>query len=298
LLKELLRAFFAEFMERFFPDAAARLDLRQVAFLEQEMVTDVGHGQHGVLDLVAQVRTKAGAPELVLIHVELQARPERGFPERMFDYSTALRRRHRVPTLPIAVYITGGHGQEEWEEYSEEWFSESIVRFRFRRLRLRGMKAKEALLRADALTAALAVLMDRRGADLAALKAAILERIGRSRLDAARQWLLVSFVETYLTLRAEAEQRYHELLGQEGYQVARQVQMTWGDRLREEGRQEGLLLGKREAILQVLRLRFPTAPDDLIRRISTVERLDVLDLLLQRSLTADHLDDIRAALPN
>jgi hypothetical protein len=44
LFKELLRTFFQEFMERFFPDEATRLDFSQVTFLEQEIATDVGSG--------------------------------------------------------------------------------------------------------------------------------------------------------------------------------------------------------------------------------------------------------------
>ncbi len=45
-LKELLQAFFPEFIERFFPEVAAHLDLSQVTFLQQEVATDVGRGRH------------------------------------------------------------------------------------------------------------------------------------------------------------------------------------------------------------------------------------------------------------
>ena len=51
LFKELLRAFFAEFMQHFFPEDAARLDRRQVTFLEQETATDVGRGHRRTLDV-------------------------------------------------------------------------------------------------------------------------------------------------------------------------------------------------------------------------------------------------------
>src|SRR5207245_2400686 len=110
---------------------------------------------------------------------------------------------------------TGGRGSAIWEEYHERWYEDTIVLFRYRRLRLRGQKAKDTVEEKNPLVAALAVLMDRRGADLAALKAASLDRIGQARLDEARQWLLVNFVETYLPLRADAEQRYQDLLSRE-----------------------------------------------------------------------------------
>src|SRR5438105_3223606 len=70
------------------------------------------------------------------------------------------------------------------------------------------------------------------GADLAAVKARSLQTIGRSSLDEARQWLLVNFVQTYLPLRGVEERRYQEMLAREEHQGAKQVQITWGDRMR------------------------------------------------------------------
>jgi hypothetical protein len=298
LLKELLHAFFAEFMQRFFPEQAARLDLRQATFLEQETATDVGRGRRRVLDLVVQVRTREGEPKLILIHVELQARPEAGFPWRMFDYYGMLRRRYRIPVLPIVLYVTGGQGTETWEEYEEECLDERVVTFRYRRLRLRSLKAREAVAENDPLVAALAVLMDRRGANLAVLKATSLDRIAQARLDEARQWLLVNFVETYLPLPADAEERYQELLAREEHRMAKQAQVTWGDRIREEARSEERLRVKRDAVLTVLRERFERLPDAFTEQIEQLQSEEVLDTLLRRAVRAANLAEIQAALPN
>src|SRR5262249_30226668 len=92
-------------------------------------------GRHRTLDLVAQVPTRNGSTRLVLVHVELQARPEPDFPWRMLDYYGLLRRRYRLPIIPIVVHITGGRGSGEWEQDREETFEDLIVLFRFRRLR-------------------------------------------------------------------------------------------------------------------------------------------------------------------
>jgi hypothetical protein len=277
-------------MERFFPEEAARLDFSQVTFLEQEMATDVGSGRQRTLDLIAQVGTKGGEVELVLIHVEFEARYERDFPPRMFEDYGLLRRRHRIPVLPIVIYITGGRGEDKWEEYRDEWLGETIALLRFLRLRLKGLKAREVVQEANPLTAALGVLGDRRGADLAALKVASLERIGRSRLDEARQYLLLNFVETYLPLQAAEERRYQEMLAREEHQVAKHVEMTWGDRMRLEG--------KREAVLTVLRSRFTVVPEELARRIEAIQAEADLERLLERAAIVSHPDELRAVFPN
>jgi nucleotide-binding universal stress UspA family protein len=293
LLKDLLRTFFPDFMEHFFPGPAARLDLRQVTFLEQEIATDLGQARRRELDLVAQAATKGGEPELILVHIELQARPEPGFPRRMFEYYALLRGRHHLPVLPIVVYVAGGRSRRQWEWYREEVLGEQILTFRYRQLRLKALKAEEAVRTEDPLVCALAVLMDRRGADLAVLKAQSLEKIGQSGLDEVRQWLLANLVETYLPLTAASQRRYEQLLAREEYQMAKR----WDyHAFRDQMREEGLMSAKREDILTVLRARFTPLPDDLTRRIEAIVSPSELDALLVRAATAVSLDEVRASL--
>ena len=90
------------------------------------------------MDLVARVARRDGSTTLVIVLVELQARPEQEFPWRLFEYYTLLRRVHRLPVLPIVIYVRGGRGSELWEEYREGLFEEVTVLFRYHRLRLNG----------------------------------------------------------------------------------------------------------------------------------------------------------------
>src|SRR5437867_939293 len=73
LFKDLLRAFFQEFMELFFPDIAPRLDFTRVVPRDKELFTDVPRGEQREADLVTEVQTRQGRPEAVLIHVEVEA---------------------------------------------------------------------------------------------------------------------------------------------------------------------------------------------------------------------------------
>ena len=69
--KELLKAFFADFLRLFHPRKAAKLDLLRVTFLDKEPFTDLAGGQERGLDLVAKVRMPSGKPEAILVHVEV-----------------------------------------------------------------------------------------------------------------------------------------------------------------------------------------------------------------------------------
>ena len=65
-----------------------------------------------------------------------------------------------------------------------------------------------------------------------------------------------------------------------------------------EGRQEGRLLEKREAVLKLLKLRFREVPDDLREGIQRTEAADVLEALFEQALMAQRIEDLRAALPD
>jgi predicted transposase YdaD len=260
-------------------------------------VTELGQARRRELDLIARTPTRSGEPELVLVHVELEGRAKPDFPERMCDYYTLLRRRRQMPVLPIVVYITGGRGRRQWEWYRESVLGDVILSFRYRQLRLKSLKAEEAAKSAEPLVCALAVLMDRRGADPAVLKVQSLEHIGRAGLDPLRTWLLANVVESFLPLRAAARKRYEQLLTREEYQMAKQWDYhAWNEHTRAEAMQQGLVRAKREDILTILRARFSPFPDELARQIETISTLSELDALLVRAATANSLDDVRAGL--
>ena len=58
--KSLLKAFFAEFFQVFFPAWADRFDFSRVDWLEQEVFTDPPRGQRRCLDLVARLPLRPG----------------------------------------------------------------------------------------------------------------------------------------------------------------------------------------------------------------------------------------------
>jgi len=215
------------------------------------------------------------------------------------SYYTLLRQRHGLPVLPIAVYVTGGKGRRQWEHYREDALEESVLVFRYRRLRLKALRAQEAARSDHPLVCALAVLMDRRGADPAVLKVQSLAGIGRSGLDEARRWFLAHVVETYLRLAPAAQTRYQQLLEQEEHQMAKQWDYyTWRDQMREEGRQEGEVRAKQDGIMMIMQARFAPVPEELRRRVEAIRVPAELDALLVRVATASSLDDVRAALPH
>lgn len=106
LFKELLRVFFREFLELFFPVIATRLRFDTVQFLEQEVFTDFPEGDPRRADTIAQVETLDGAPEVVLFHVEVENVYRNEFLARMWEYYSLIRLRTKLQVYPIAILLS------------------------------------------------------------------------------------------------------------------------------------------------------------------------------------------------
>jgi hypothetical protein len=130
--KEALDRFFKDFIEFFFPAIYADIDWdRGYEVLDKELEQIVREGEMGkrLADKLFKVWRKDGEEAWVLIHVEVQAKPDAGFPERMYVYNYRVFDRYRKPVVSLAVL---GDEREQWKptEYrSELWGCKVSMQF-------------------------------------------------------------------------------------------------------------------------------------------------------------------------
>jgi hypothetical protein len=295
--KELLRTFFQDFLKLFYPDVEARLDFDEVEFPDTEMFLDFPDGKRREADVVAKLKTFDGSPELVLIHVEIQSRPERDFEARMFEYYALLWSRYKLPVFPIVLYLRGGDTGASQEEYRVRLFGRDVLRFRYESVRLERLNAEEYIGRDSPVGAALAALMDRAARDdIVKLRATMMQRVVTSELDEARQFLLVNIIETYCELSDTQMERYRRLISRKEYRKVQDVELTWMDKLLREGEEKGIragvLKGKRETLLRLLANKYGPLPDRTTARVEAMDSADELDACLDRVLTAPSLREL------
>jgi len=141
--------------------------------------------------------------------------------------------------------------------------------------------------------AALAALMDRSSSgDIEQLRASMIQRVVTSKLDEAREFLLVNIIETYCELSDEQNERYLRLLSREEYRKVQDLELTWADKLLREGEEKGMLNGKRDTLVRQLTQKFGPLPEPVTARVEAYESVDELDACLERILTANSLEEM------
>jgi len=74
------------------------------------------------------------------------------------------------------------------------------------------------------------------------------------------------------------------------------TEMTWADRMRQEGREQARLEVRRDDVYRVARSRFGALPDDMEARLAGLD-MNTIDQLIDHVGRATTLDEFVAELP-
>ncbi len=253
--KSLLKEFFAEFFQTFFPDWAARFDFSTVDWLEQEVFTDPPQGERRSLDLVARLGLRPGVPPpvptestdrwLTLIHVEIESRDAAApLRPRLFSYYEQLRRKHGLPVLPIALYLRVGLQGIGWDVYEEKYWEHLLVAFAYAYVGLPALDGEVYVTGDQLLGVALTALMRVSPNRRAEVHAEALRRLAEARENDYRRYLLFDCLEAYAALDEAQTQQLAALLQTERYQEAQA--MTTFEKGRKQGMEQGMEQGREE----------------------------------------------------
>lgn len=277
--KTLIQTFFQEFLFLFFRDWAERLDAAAVEWLDKEIFPEPPEGPRRTLDLVGKLPTRQavagqrpGEAEqwLALVHIEIES-PDTAAPlrPRMFDAYVDLRRRHRLPVLPIGLFLRVGLDGTGVDAYEEHFWELRPVRFEYLYVGLPALDAVEYVQGDNWLGVALAALMRIPPAQVAWLGAEALRRLQAAPLSDQRRFLLGECVQAYLPLDEAQQREFERLLTTGQYQGARAMNITPYEKGLEQGlaqgREQGLAKGieqeRRESLRELLEEKFgPLSP--------------------------------------
>jgi hypothetical protein len=296
--KRLFRAFFPDLLRLVLPATARRLDFRHLTFLDKELLVGAGKLE---ADLLARLSLRSGGSQL-LLHVEIESRARRRIVERLRQYRRRIEATYNLDVVSIVVTLRGGEPGVHVRALPGVTAGPGLGS-RYVAFGLAGCDAATYLRRPEPLAWALAALMDPGELGRTGLKMTCLQRIAEAGLPAEGRDLLVDCVATYLKLTPDEISEYATLDSDGKNREAQTMEMSWGDRLRQEGqrlgrkegRREGLEQGARRVLLRLLGQRFGQLPDSVRRRVAEIDSVERLTRLAERVLTARSLEDVGLA---
>jgi hypothetical protein len=285
LFKELLTAFFVDFIDLFEPDLAGYLDKSPVSFLDKELFND---GRRHEADIVVSARCEHEEP-FFLIHTEAQSQHQADFGKRLFHYFAKLSEKHNVPIYPIALLSFDRPKKVQPSEYVVAIPHHEVMRFTYRVIQLNRLDWRQFLNRRNPVAAALMAKMQIASKDRPVVKLECERLLTSLDLDWPRQRIISGFIKTYLKLNAEEEKQYmkerSKLPAAQQGRIKR-INAFWAVEERQEGRLEGRL----EIVLELLNCRLGTLgkqTDVRLQKLSPEQLIALSRALLNFGKAAD-----------
>lgn len=253
--KQALRDLLPECIAFVHPDLHRAIDWsRTPEFKDKELQAVARRAATGRrnVDLLAQVWLRDGGERWLLIHIEVQARREVDFAERMYLYHTLLFLQHRRPIISLALLVDP---QADWRptNYTYDHWG-CAVEFRYPAVKLLDWRGREAQLAQDTnpfaqvALAQLAILTGRgQLAPLAETRRAIVRQLYRAGYGQAYIVALLTFMDWTLGMPDDMVAVIDaEVAAEEGVTVTRLLS-RWEERT--------LLQGQRELVLRLAERR-------------------------------------------
>ncbi len=307
LFKELLRTFFREFLELFYPEIGIRLDFNRISFLDKELFTDLPEGSQREPDIVAQVYTLEGEPELILLHIEVQTKREPEFSYRMYEYYSMLWLRYKIPIFPAVLYLSPGAGGLTRESYHTNLFGHEILTFRYSVVCLPDLSADDYLDSDNPLGTGLSAIMRPSQFGKLAQKYRSFVKLAESPIDSARKSLLAYLIATNVILNDNDENELKQRLKHdnpvEGNSML-DIEELFREHYKsiyeerglakgiEQGIHEGLIQGERKILLNQICAKYNVLSEMVAAKLEQLDSEEKLAMLSNRILTANTFDEL------
>jgi len=298
--KEALERYFPEFLQFFFPWIYDDIDwTRDCEFLDKELQQIVRDAELGrrLVDKLVKVWRDNGEETWVLIHLEIQAKPDLTFPKRMYVYHYRLEDRYDRPVVSLAV-LTDDRSDWRPNQYTTELWG-CCASLEFPIVKLLDYEACWRELEQNSNPFAVVVM--------AHLKAKATRQDPQARLQwkqiLAKQLYqrgynrqdileLLRFIDWLLVLPTDLEQTFKQSLEQE---EARMPYITTYER---DGIRKGSIQTAQEYVIDVLATRLEQVPDAIVDRIHQIEDLALLKSLLLRASVVESIKAFQQFLDN
>ena len=280
--KRVLTQYLQEAIEFFFPDVAQVVDWTIApVFLDKEfgqIAPDAKRGRRYADQLVQLHRTQ-GDPIVLLLHIEIQASPEKEFAERMFVYAIRIFDYFRQPAVSVAILCDAN---PKWRpnHYSFS-LPQTALNFEFGTVKLLDYNDRWAELEASQNPFAWVVMVQLKMLETKKdkptrkiWKMRLARRLYESGYNQDEVLNLFRFLDWVLKLPKNLEAEFLQELT--AYEEERR--MPYVTSVERIGIEKGIEKGERSMTLQQLTYKFGELPDPIVTQINSLpaQRVKVL----------------------
>jgi hypothetical protein len=297
--KDILDGWFPDFMAFFFPDAAAEIDWTHgFESLDKELAQVVQDAELGrrYADKLLKVRLVDGSEEWVLVHIEVQGKPETDFPRRMFVYAYRIYDRYGCEVASFAVLADTRPGWQPPGFEIGRWGTR--LGLAFPSVKLLRYAGREAELESDpnpfatVVLAHLAARATKRDADARFhRKLALTRRLYERGLSKRKIIDLYRFIDWVLTLPEPLELQYTDAV----FQIEESLKMPYLSFVERRGwargEATGQVVGAGMIVRDLLEERFGPLPPSTLKRLEEADA-EHLRMWGRRVLKAESLDEV------
>jgi hypothetical protein len=175
--EDMLRTFFADFLDLVEPGLIERLELDEVAFPSREELVDWPEEERRGLGLLAEVFTRRGRRLSILVQVELRTGCRECLEERLLGWYLRLALEGRQPARIIVLFLKGGRPGPNLEWIVDAVDGEELLRVPYLTFGLEEHPADGYLDRSEPIAWALSTFMRPAGRSIEEHQRLCLEKI-------------------------------------------------------------------------------------------------------------------------
>ena len=191
-----------------------------------------------------------------------------------------LRDKHRLPVLPIVLYLRVGMEGIGTDEVIEDFGPLQVMRFQYLYVGLRSLDALQYSRGDNWLGVALSALMRANRDEWPSLGAETLLRLANAPINDHQRFLLSDCVQAYLPLDDAGIEIFERITKAEPYSKVKAMNKTPYDKGIELGVETGKESALRDVSIALLESKFRSVPSSIIERIGMLSYLELRTLTI------------------
>lgn len=249
-----------------------------------------------VVDKLVKVWLTDGKESYLLIHIEVQSKKEDDFDCHMFIYNTTLFLTLGQPVVSLAILADE---TVKWHPKSYSYGHWGFtMEMTFPSIKLLTYRDQWAVLEAETNPFALVVMAylkaqetRKNNQDRLRWKIDLVRALYAKEYTREQIYELLRFIHWVLILPTTLEEQFEQAVREFQEEKMKYIPEFLQDAM-EDGIEIGELKVARTMVTDILKLRFPSAADELTRSVQEIDDVDLLRKLLLQIVTVDSVDEV------